>query len=363
MKRFIAYLILFSVVLVAVIEIVFRYVVPASEFPYSMWQSDYSILLYDRELDEEGQYTMGRLAQERFTWKINNEGWNSSRDFLPPEERSIPLVAFVGSSYVQAFQVDCDRNMTVQIEELLEHEVDVYGFGMGGALFPQYPSISQYVEDKFDPDMYVFFVSDGNLESALARNRSRLNRQLVVTDRGIREVAAETYAPGMSRMLRSSSFARYIIGNCNVDFDLKPRNFQEANRAAQGQAREEKEDREELEMVASYILHLLRDQHPDKELVFLVDAPRRLIYAGDRSDDPLLESKILSGLVDEIDGYVIDMNAAFREAWETDGKRFNSTRNFHWNEYSHRLASREVVRYLKTNGLVPDQRTDNTASF
>jgi hypothetical protein len=52
------------------------------------------------------------------------------------------------------------------------------------------------------------------------------------------------------------------------------------------------------------------------------------------------------------------MNSIFREDWAKNGIMFNYPENYHWNEYAHSLASREIVRYLMESGLIGEAILD-----
>src|SRR5438309_72885 len=100
--------ILFCIIL---LELLFRYIIPASETPYVYFDHNNQILRYDTEGKTEGIYTIGGLTQQRSRWRINNYGWNSKIDYVPYQIRQKPLIAIIGSSYVEAFQVNIEDNI------------------------------------------------------------------------------------------------------------------------------------------------------------------------------------------------------------------------------------------------------------
>ena len=62
-------------------ELVFRTAIPACQAPYYR-TDEYGMLNYDPSIDNKGLFTIGRFAEQRARWKINNYGWNSRTEFI-----------------------------------------------------------------------------------------------------------------------------------------------------------------------------------------------------------------------------------------------------------------------------------------
>jgi hypothetical protein len=76
----------------ALLEGFFRFVVPASELPHVYFDRDSGILRYDTMGQRTGTFTTGKYAQQRGRWRIN-----SPIDYRRPRsERSKPLLAIIG---------------------------------------------------------------------------------------------------------------------------------------------------------------------------------------------------------------------------------------------------------------------------
>ncbi len=130
MRRFVCRLAAFCMLTFLVLEVVLRTVVPASEKAFTASEPRFHIYRYLRDGDTTGVFTFGRRAQHAAYWHINNEGWNSVVDYHPPSERTSRVVAIVGDSYVEALNVDVNRNLATVLDRMLEDGWDVYSFGL-----------------------------------------------------------------------------------------------------------------------------------------------------------------------------------------------------------------------------------------
>jgi len=64
------------------LELVFRFVIPAADRPDNFFDSEYAMVKYDPEAGEEG-YSIGAMAGQQERWRINNHGWNDEQDYRP----------------------------------------------------------------------------------------------------------------------------------------------------------------------------------------------------------------------------------------------------------------------------------------
>ena len=58
-----------------ILELTFRFIIPASQFPYYYYDQNDRILRFATTEQREGVFTIGYLAQQRARWRINNAGW------------------------------------------------------------------------------------------------------------------------------------------------------------------------------------------------------------------------------------------------------------------------------------------------
>ncbi len=122
-----------------------------------------------RKSGSEGNY------KTQFTntgyFRINNEGWNSHRDYFPrksfkgtvkPEKKSKTRIAIIGHSNVEGLRVPVGRTLSKVLEDgLIENGIDaeVYTFGFGGMHIAQALHVSRYVTEKYQPDILIIGAS------------------------------------------------------------------------------------------------------------------------------------------------------------------------------------------------------------
>jgi len=165
--RFIGRGALFTFGAIFICELFFRLVLPACNFPYAYTDPVTNILRYDEKRLTEGVYTIGRYAQQRGKWRVNNYGWISAVDYQRKELRDKPLVAVIGDSYLEAFHVDVDKSVAALLRDSLHGEYDVYQFGISGASLATYLQITRWVDSEFEPDIIVYLVDDDDLEQSM----------------------------------------------------------------------------------------------------------------------------------------------------------------------------------------------------
>ncbi|HMC83304.1 MAG TPA: hypothetical protein VKL61_08745, partial [Candidatus Polarisedimenticolia bacterium] len=149
------------------LELFFRFVVPACEMPSVYFDPTDRILRYDTRGRKEGIATLGKWGEGRARWRINNYGWNSEIDYAPAEGPHRPLLALIGDSYIDALQVDVADNIAAQTRRALGGGYQIYSFGIGGAPLSQYLLMSRYVRRHFNPSVMVFNVVHNDFDESL----------------------------------------------------------------------------------------------------------------------------------------------------------------------------------------------------
>jgi hypothetical protein len=224
MREFFKNLIIVSIpsliVLFLLLEIFFRVGIPATSWPHACFDQEERIFKFCAN-GGEGTYTIGKLANQRGRWRVNNHGWNSSVDY--DREKTRKRIAVIGDSYIEAFQVDCDEAYPSLLREEIGDRYDVFSFGMSGSPLSQYLHMSRYACRNFDPDVLIFNVRYNDfLESIFELNRGdTVMMMLSITDNSIVET---TPRPDYSfsefswkkRLLRKSAVVRYLVFNLKI---------------------------------------------------------------------------------------------------------------------------------------------------
>jgi hypothetical protein len=335
------------VVLLVILEVFFRFAIPAMERPRPCFDAEEGIFKYCTDAGE-GLATFGKFAQQRGHWRINNHGWNSSIDY--GEEKDRPRIAVIGDSYVEAFHVDVDRSYPSLIRAEIGDRCDVYSFGISGAPLSEYLNISRYVTRNFDPDVLIITIRYNDFaESILELNPGAIHMLMVsVTDSTVTETTPRAnysfsqFSP-TRRLLRKSAIVRYLIINLKVQQAihdmLKKRTY-----AGNIEFDAVTENRELVEVATAYVFRCLREENPERRVIIVMGAPRHDIYAGTVEGSPLLTLNSLVARLSSANGFeLLDLTEPMMKDYEANRTPFNSPWDFHWNEYGHSFTARQVL--------------------
>ncbi len=338
-------------------ELVFTFAIPASTLPEALFDSADRILRYDPDGRRRGLFTAGRWAQQRGRWQINNAGWNSEIDYKPAGERERPLIALIGDSFVEGLHVDVDETIAAVLRRRLGPAWDVYGFGMSGASLSQYLLMSRYVARHFAPEVMVFIIIHNDLNESLRELIPQDHMlQVSLADGAFSEVAPKPYRPSpVRRLLRRSALVRYVTLNARL--------AQFVSRIASGGEKRPFRSNVEVEALASerelitratsFLVGRLRDENPERDLVFVMDALRPDIYAGTLDESPLAwMNDLMAAVCREHAVTFIDLTPPFLAHYRERGEAFNSRIDSHWNEVGHRVAAEVLAERLKTLAIL-----------
>ena len=338
-------------------EVVLRTAIPASRVPLSYFDEEYRILKYDPALPK-GVHTLGRLGQERAVWRINDEGWNSSIEFLPPAERSGPLIAVIGDSYVEGLQADVDDTVGGVLRRLAGDRADVYAFGRSGAPLSHYLHVSRYVAEEFDPDVLVFVVIHNDFSESVNELERKTHFMQVTKKSGSwQETSPASYTPDKLRRLAGrSAIVRYLMLNLKISGTLQRRaHIRETLRRFEANVDTDavRAKQDIITDATHHILQEIREEHPRREILFAIDGRRSQIYEGGESEIHWLH-EMLAREAAAADSHFLDLTEPFTEHYRAHGQPFNSTLDFHWNALGHEIVAKAVMSYLERESIVTD---------
>lgn len=347
-----------GVIGLTVVELAFRFVIPASTPPHSYFDTKTKILRFDVAGPRTGSTTIGSLAQQRSRWRVNNMGWNSQVDYTTGE-RGKPLIAIIGDSFVQALDVDVQDSIASRLGEALNGQYDVYSFAKGGAALSQYLHFSRYVNKNFHPDILVFNVVGNDFDESLC-DVSYPVGMMCLNDRKpeIQESEINPYVPSrLQRWARKSSLIRYVVFNLKISPAFRRADVlvQAQQQSAADDEAAEKLRRERIERSTDYILGKLAKENPDRTVVFMLDGPRQQIYAGEleqRDDFELWSNGLLRRKAEKYGFPFLDLTGPFSESFRRDGVKFESEFDYHWNAHGHDVAANALMETFQDVGVV-----------
>jgi hypothetical protein len=347
MKGFLTRLLLFLALLGIVIELFFRFVVPASMFPSYRTNVEYSILQFDTAYLRDGVYTSGRLARDRADWHVNDHGWNSRVEFKRPGERELPCMVIFGDSYIEAFLTGLDEHVDAYLGDRFAGRYEVYGMGVSGGIFAHYLQMARYSKELFDPEIMIFFINNGDIKASLADfGRRSLFSQFKSVDDGFVELPVRQHrSDWVKQLMKRSALVRYLTKNANVN--LLGGNV-DVEATAIGRPRGLTHEQERLlRDFAAYATELLRREHPETEFIFLFDANRKAMYSDKKKPPRLYDSLLLEEPAAANGIHLLDLTETFYEDHRANGTRLSFDYDYHWNAYTNRLVADTLGDFIE----------------
>ena len=338
-------------------ELFFRYVIPACEIPDVYFEHDNLMIRFDTRTKIKGTFTMGKFAQQQGEWRINNYGWNSDVNYVPYQVRSKPLIAIIGDSYIESFQVDVDKNIAAVLRKLVGEEYEVYSFGTSGAPLSQYLHLSRYVNQYFRPDITVFNMVYNDFGENLREkyNKPHYLQMSKIVGQYV-ETQINPYKPNrLKQFAKKSALIRYIWLNLRVSTRLTKikRDIEIKIYNANTDVLKAISNKEEIIDVTSHLVEIIKKENLEKEVFFLMDAPSQDIYHGtiDSSNVKWMNDMLLDACIRN-DCHYTDLTMPFLGKYRTDSLRFNSIYDRHWNELGHKTAAITLYNSLVKEGLL-----------
>ncbi|MCS6263357.1 MAG: SGNH/GDSL hydrolase family protein [Nitrospira sp.] len=338
------------------LELTATFVVPAAQFPSYYYDPTDRILRFSTTDLRDGVFTIGAMAQQRAQWHINNTGWNSAIDF--EETKRKPRIAIIGDSYVEALQVNVETSLAGRLRELVSPQAEVYAFGISGAPLSQYLQMARYARKHFDPDVLVINVVHNDFDESLCSIKRQAG-MLCLEDEGqeIREAVIDPYHPNqILRMARSSSVVRYAVTNLQLASRLRGlfsgiRNKPTYN--ANIDVEQVNARKARIQRATEYVLRTLQRENGTKPVIFVMDAPRRDIYAGTLGNSTVVWlNQLLKTTCETVGFYFVDLTHEFSRHFAANHVHFESEFDWHWNETGHLTAAGELHRKLDALRLI-----------
>lgn len=335
--------------------------------PFIYFDPNDKIVNFDIHGPREGLYTIGPLARRGGKFRINNFGWNNDIDYSK-EKPGRKLLAIIGDSYIEALQVDTDKNIAARLRGKLKDKSEVYSFGTAGAAMSQYLQISRYVNKYFRPDIMVInIVHNDFLESLCPFMNVEGYLCMQEINGKISEAPIKAFTPLLERpelfnkmkvfLIIHSSLFRYALINCHLYDTFKNMKANLFGRNGSYNANIDVEfqitQREGIKNATDYILNQFKKENQDKYIVFMIDGPRRDIYLGkfDKSNASWLNQILKESCSKYALGF-LDLSLTFYQKYKSNNRKFNEEDDYHWNEYGHQVAADALYQYIQNNKLI-----------
>lgn len=151
MKKFLTYFVLLLLGFVVLLEISTRvFKLSGATIPETNLKGDKLLLP-----GSEGFWIRGGLGELTNHYKINNQGFNSIKDYDHQVANKIKI-AIIGDSYIEGFHVDVENSIGRLLEKKLSNKVEVHEYGCSGGNIVDFSLIfKKWVKNNYD---FVFIL-------------------------------------------------------------------------------------------------------------------------------------------------------------------------------------------------------------
>jgi len=354
-KKFIIRIILFLIFLFIVGELFFRFIIPASNVPYASQIKEYHVMCFDTTQTRDGIYTSGRFSLIKAPWHVNNYGFLADIDYRPGVDKDKPRVAIIGDSFITGFIIPWEYHVANVLSEKLDSNFDVYSIGTDGGTLIQYTEVAKWVEKYLNPDILVFCLNTGDVESSVYNydKSFRTNKKLNYENGIFKEIDGYDFKPNRkNRIIRNSAIARYLWMNRKLQFIRAGQIEANADPGSNILDEFDKEQSAVLQKAADYCLNKMSVNFPEIELVYIVDANRYKLYRNETKPEKLPVSCFIQNSVGKYGGTYLDLTDMFFNDYQVNHKKFDWDNDYHWNFYAHELVARSIYEVIIHNNLL-----------
>lgn len=349
---------LFVLSSLVLLELLFRFAVPADQRPASARIADTWVTAFDRSWMEEGYTSIGRVPTETFHWSINPQGWNSTVEYVPPGERDRPLIALVGDSHVENLQSDVEESIAAQLQDALGDSCLVYSFGKADQPLVQDLVVMRYVDSLYSPDAFVIVAGGDVVRRSIVPGPGAIYAHMQREGDGFRLAPpAERTPSGFARTALQSALVRYV--RFNMAEDLFPL-YRTVGGAERGSVPGPERADSLMPHAAEWVLDRMSEEYGGRGVLLVSNhfVARYRIYGGAeawkmRGMEIPEDYRLLEDLVTAYPSIRwLDTSPAFAAAWERDHRRFECPDGKHLNGYGNGLVAGAIARRLEEDGTL-----------
>ena len=228
---------------------------------------------------------------------------------------------------------------------MLDDQADVYSFGISGATFAQYLGMLPHIEERYDPDLYVFILSEFGISRSMEKHFSPYRFYLEEGAEGLElhKPRARFIQNKYGRIIFRSAFARYLYFNkqigvkkLDVDVDemLVGSNVDPIT--------------PEHKAAGRFFLESFAEIIPGDKVIFLADGNREAIYQNLAQYSQGKDYRILEDLIEPDSIFsMVDLTDFMRRDYAENGHIFSPEFDPHWNNYAHSVAAEALTPHIQ----------------
>lgn len=351
---------------------VFKFILPASEWPYRrVIKSPDELVrfLYKESGIHKSGITRALLPEKtKVRYNINSDGWNSPKEYSKSKTQGIRRIAIIGDSFVEAIQVDVDKSFAEILEkELIKsniNNIEVYRFGVSGAALSQYLQMMHYVKKEYNPDIVIVTIINndflesiqgfGNQQGDLLQFKRKNNSWVEVRP------TPNSYSSNLRliQFFKHSSTFRYFYGNLGGGLkikelmrSLKRKNSGEKKYSMDINIKDIEEKKELLKDFLNYIFAQYKTVlGPQVKLLLVMDTDRKAIYSG--NDPKTILHTITLEAAKKHSIPFLDLTKAFSLDFKKNKQKFEFKYDWHWNERGHKVVGEAIAGFILNSILL-----------
>lgn len=293
--------------------------------------------------------------------RVNNVGFVNDQSYHLERDRR--LIAVVGDSQVEAAMVPYAETLHARLGMLTGEEV--YSFAASGAPLSQYVVWAQHAKEYWGAEFLVIVVVGNDFDESLMKYKMGPGfHHYAEGDNGNLLLRRVDYAPSrLRKFVKYSALARYLLFNVKVLALVKKLTSSLAidalaqNDEFSGNTSTSTNQRrvELSKLVSKTFLRDLRKigGWSPENVVFVVDGFR---YPAARTGNRdgyfgLMRRYFMKEARTQKFG-IVDMDDEFFPNFESFAERFEFPTDGHWNEHSHFLAAKAIIKNIEFNNWI-----------
>ncbi len=299
-------------------------------------------------------------------FRINNEGWNSHRNYFRRQESGDGnqefkklRIAIVGHSNIEGLRVHIDKTLSKVLEDDLNDSgfsAEVYTFGYGGMHLAQALHISRYVVQTFKPDLLIVgtFLDDFLIESTKKKNFMTLK---VKNNNQVEEIVPNKCTYGESSVFTLLYFSNffyyadkktgigkkiyYMINQPTNTINLSESNFNIETSKKIG-----------LNYIFNEFKKIIKINPNYESQIFFINFPLVLPSSKlDSKKNRITKQKTSMNqsakIAQDHDFPIIDLEKVFNDDYAENFQKYDFENDHHYNEHAHELIGKYSSYYIK----------------
>lgn len=358
MKKWMFIIFISCILLVVIAEIYTRYFAKHNEPCF-----DEKSKIIKRVENTSGRYKTGYTNTGYF--RINNEGWNSFRDYSREKEVNKFRIAIIGHSNIEGLRVHVNKTVSKVLEDALlvkYKNAEVYAFGFGGMHLAQALHVSRHVMKEYTPDLFIIGTLLDDFFIDYTRHPYFLSLK-IEPDSTIKEIIPESMEVKSNSPLSFLYFlktvqyadSRFHIGEWISRVTGKEKDKVMEQKYSHYFLLQDSVYRRQCLIAIQYLLKEFKKLQIQSQKQFLFLAfPQQVPSYNAQSPIPSYiksyQEKVIE-LIKRTGFQVIDFAQPFIEDYKINHEKFDFTGDEHYNEHAHQLIGRTLSDYIINNQL------------